>query len=546
MHGLVTHTQCVKIQINYNKMLSIKKIKVFINQNLEKIILSLSIIVSVTSFLFYFIKGLTLEYNDATSHLDIARRILHSLTPGLVQIGSNWLPLLHILELPLSLNFFLYQTGIAGSVISMLSFCFSSLFIFKIILFVTKNKYASIFGVIAFITNGNMLYMQTAPMFEPLLIATSLAAIFYLIKWTTEQSLNSLLIGAFFVLLASMTRYDGWFLFLGGIIFVFIVSYFKKNYHIAESYTIIFTLVSGFGIVLWFLYNQLIFGSATYFMNSEFSARGQQIIWEQLGKLPARHNLLISTWTYGKAALYNIGIISSMLGLLGVIVFYAKKNNKYFKFALALLFVPFVFNIIALFIGYSIIWIPGVPPYDNSFFNVRYGLLMVPTSSIFIGLLTSYINKYMKILLLIVLIFQGIIFYSTINSSRINLNVHNLAILKDTIAGKNINADKTSIWIRNNCKDKLTFISAASYESVIFYSGLDMNKFITEGTGDYWKKSLKKPSLFAACIIYGESPIDKIRVVLKNDASAKSDLASNFKLMQTFGTIKMYKKIVDY
>ena len=46
-------------------------------------------------------EGWTLYYGDAESHLNIARRIIDSRTPGYEQIGTAWLPLLHLLMLPL-------------------------------------------------------------------------------------------------------------------------------------------------------------------------------------------------------------------------------------------------------------------------------------------------------------------------------------------------------------------------------------------------------------------------------------------------------------
>ena len=47
-----------------------------------------------------FTRGYVLLYGDAVAHLGIARRILDSRNPGLVQLGSVWLPLPHLLMLP--------------------------------------------------------------------------------------------------------------------------------------------------------------------------------------------------------------------------------------------------------------------------------------------------------------------------------------------------------------------------------------------------------------------------------------------------------------
>ena len=58
--------------------------------------------------------GVTLYSGDAEAHLDIARRIVDSLTPGWSQVGTTWLPLPHLLMMPLVRNDWLWRTGLAA------------------------------------------------------------------------------------------------------------------------------------------------------------------------------------------------------------------------------------------------------------------------------------------------------------------------------------------------------------------------------------------------------------------------------------------------
>ena len=57
--------------------------------------------VSIFTFLFYYRRGEVLLYGDAVAHINIARRVFDSKTPGLLQLGTVWLPLLHLLMLEL-------------------------------------------------------------------------------------------------------------------------------------------------------------------------------------------------------------------------------------------------------------------------------------------------------------------------------------------------------------------------------------------------------------------------------------------------------------
>src|ERR1700733_6855429 len=74
--------------------------------------------------------GATLYSGDAEAHLDIARRIVDSRTPGWSQIGTTWLPLPHLLMLPLVRNNWLWTTGLAGAITSAAATSVAAAFLF--------------------------------------------------------------------------------------------------------------------------------------------------------------------------------------------------------------------------------------------------------------------------------------------------------------------------------------------------------------------------------------------------------------------------------
>ena len=100
------------------------------------IILVLSFI-SIINFLIYYNNKLGLAYNDARSHLDIGRRVVEGLKPGLAQLGSVWLPLPHILMIPTIWNDFMWHSGLSGALQSMIAFVATG---FLIYLFLKKLK----------------------------------------------------------------------------------------------------------------------------------------------------------------------------------------------------------------------------------------------------------------------------------------------------------------------------------------------------------------------------------------------------------------------
>ena len=66
--------------------------------------------------------GYMLLYGDAVAHLGIARRIVDTRYPGLMQLGGVWLPLPHLLMTPFVGNMQWWQNGMAGAWPSLLCY----------------------------------------------------------------------------------------------------------------------------------------------------------------------------------------------------------------------------------------------------------------------------------------------------------------------------------------------------------------------------------------------------------------------------------------
>jgi len=64
----------------------------------------LAAVISFGALIFYYRQGAILLYGDAVAHINIARRVIDSRTPGLFQLGTVWLPLPHVLNIPFVAN----------------------------------------------------------------------------------------------------------------------------------------------------------------------------------------------------------------------------------------------------------------------------------------------------------------------------------------------------------------------------------------------------------------------------------------------------------
>ena len=153
--------------------------------------------------------GLTLTHYDARGHLVVARRIIDSITPGWQQIGAVWLPLPHLLNaIPVQVDLF-YRTGASAVAISIVSFAIATSAIAWIVFALTESTLAAIAGAAVFALNPNVLYLQATPMTEPLLLATTAAAIamaMHDVRGTRGFSRATSIVFA----LACLTRYEAW------------------------------------------------------------------------------------------------------------------------------------------------------------------------------------------------------------------------------------------------------------------------------------------------------------------------------------------------
>src|ERR1700753_1930048 len=92
----------------------------------------LAAVISFGALTFYFHQGAILLYGDAAAHINIARRVFDSRTPGLLQLGTVWLPLPHLLMIPFIFSDWLWQTGMGGSIPSLVAYIFAVVGVFRL------------------------------------------------------------------------------------------------------------------------------------------------------------------------------------------------------------------------------------------------------------------------------------------------------------------------------------------------------------------------------------------------------------------------------
>jgi hypothetical protein len=154
--------------------------------------------------------GLTLSHYDAKAHLVVARRVIDSLTPGWKQIGAVWLPLPHLLNLvPVQIDFF-YRTGAFAVAVSVLSFGLMAYACARLILDATGSRAAALAGLSVLVLNPDIVYLQSTPMTEPLLLGLTTLSIALLARVVASDAERGRTATGLTMAAACLTRYEAW------------------------------------------------------------------------------------------------------------------------------------------------------------------------------------------------------------------------------------------------------------------------------------------------------------------------------------------------
>lgn len=514
--------------------LPINRIASFFNQHAYAVMLVLLSLVSLIAIYYYSqVVHLNLAYNDARSHLNISRRVVEGLKPGLAQLGSVWLPLPHILMLATVWNDYMWHSGFAGTVPSAISFVITGYVIMKMLEHFEVGWKGRLLGVLVFVTNVNILYLQTTAMTELLLLCTMTIGVYELLLWYEKGAVPSLVKASLWIMLSTLVRYDGWFLLFWATCLVFFKAFKDGGYKKAEGMFFFFCTLAALGVVLWFGWNLVIFGDPLYFAFGAFSAHTQQAQLDEAGVLATKHDLWLSVKMYWYALVYNSTLFVVILGFLGQVrLWFDKKVSSDKKIAASALLAPLVFNIIALYFGHSVLFIQGIS--GDTWFNVRYGIMLLPSLAIFSGFLFDRIKA-----------FRALIFGLFLFSAVIHLATGDAVTIDDGRVGSSQkNVSEVSGWLQEHAQDEegYVLVSAASHDAIIFSSGLPMKRFIHEGTGAYWESATTTPDHWARWII--------MRTHDENDLTyrlvSKAPGLAHYQLVDSFPFADIYELEPEY
>jgi hypothetical protein len=325
------------------------------------------------SIAYFYRSGSLLYSGDAEAHLDIARRILDSRTPGWSQVGTTWLPLPHLLMIPLVRNDWLWTTGLGGAIAAGLAMSAATAFLFASVERIFRKTTAAGAAAAVFLLNPNTLYLGSAPMTEPVFFAALFALLYFTVRFGDTRGWGALTGAAIAAFAGALTRYEGWFLLPFAAGYIFLTGGTRRWLKAAW-----FSVVAGAGPALWLAHNRWYFGDPLYFYRGPYSALAIQgkASYPGHGDWQAAAQYFFAA---GKLVAGSPALWMGAAGLLLVIVFQRAV------WPLILLALPVIFYVWSVYSAGTPIFVPTLWP--HTWYNIRYAMAFLPLVALGAGAL---------------------------------------------------------------------------------------------------------------------------------------------------------------
>jgi hypothetical protein len=501
----------------------------------ERIIAALAAALSISFYVWYDRHGLTLAFNDARIREMIARRVLASRTPGLAQFGTTWLPLSFMVMLPLIWNDTLFRDGLAGSLPSMAAFVLAAVYMYRLARQVTSSRTAGWVAAGVLITNGSLLYIQATAMSETASLCALVVTVYYALRVAETHHALDIVKCAVAAVAGTLIRYENWAV---AVVLVPLLAYIGwrrgRGHVLAEAWVLLYGLLAFAGCAAWVLYNGVIFHDP---LLSFFYGNSSNTVSTQT---PAAHHPLYVVKLYGITAGETLGWIIAVLAVAGLALFIWEQRLRERTLPAYVLLVPLAFYWLVLYLGVNT---EDLPQMGGGYYNVRFGLLMIPAAALFVAFLAVRGPALLQRLLTCG-VAAAIVASAVIVSAQTPLVVLEAkygAAGAPSAQGAAAYAD----WLSSQYRGGNVLITYVNSPTMMFYM-LTRDRFpdrslITDANGPQFKAALAAPQQWVTWIVMdsnADNGVSQIWAVLHKH----TDWRRYFVLRRTFGSLQIYER----
>lgn len=485
---------------------------------------------SVISFLFYAQRDQVLLYGDAIAHINIARRVFDSKTPGLLQLGTVWLPLPHLLMIPFIISNAMWQRGAGGSIPSMVAYVFGVIGIFRLTRSALKGgskfdgaaRVAPWIAALVYAANPNLIYMQSTAMGEALYLALFIWSLVFLTEFVGGEG-NALAKCGLCLAAACLTRYDGWFLSAAVVAFVLLRSLRGSG---GESQAdsrqrgrvVRFVLIVAAAPALWLAYNGIVYRNPLEFENGPYSAKAIERRSQAASNPghPGSADPWLAAMYFVKAAEDNVAVNQwlqrawILLSLLAAALLMFTRRQQAAVGApraaplwcLLFLLLPIPFYALTIAYGGVPIFVPNWWPFTH--YNVRYGLQMLPAFSIALALLIYGVlsceqwNWRLRLASIPVILAFAATSYAFVGQATPIC----LAEAQTNMRSRNQLQMELARWLERLPPDSTLLMYLGDQVGALERAGIPLKRTINEGNHRVWKQPVDPEGLWERALAH--------------------------------------------
>ena len=491
-----------------------------------RLLVWLATCVSVLSFLFYYQRGEILLYGDAVAHINIARRVFDSKTPGLLQLGTVWLPLPHLLMTPFLISTEMWRRGAGGSIPSMVAYVFGVIGMFRLVRgTLSRNeqpdgaaRVAAWIAAFVYAANPNLIYMQTTAMGESVYLAFFIWAVVYFRESMRGDS-KALTQCGLCLAAACLTRYDGWFLAAAMTAAVIVLTFLspkaaeQKHAENRRHPTVIlkFVLLASAAPTLWLVYNGLVYRNPLEFENGPYSAKAIERKTQASGNPghPGSGNPFLAGMYFvksGEANMAENAWLQRLWILIGFAALVALALSLGFRQAagpppsamlpLFFLLAPVPFYALSVAYGGVPIFVPAWWPFTH--YNVRYGLHLLPAFAAFLAFVlyfavrsrrtkaTLQIATLMIASALVIASYATVWYAGPVSLAEAQINMRTRNQLERQLAE----------WLKRLPPDSTILMYLGDHVGALEQAGIPLRRVINEGNHRVWKQPVDPDGLW--------------------------------------------------
>ena len=448
---------------------------------------------SAAAVWFVHTRGYTLYYGDAEAHLNHARRIVDSRTPGADELGVVWLPLPHLLMIPFVTDDRLWRSGLAGAIPSAACFVLSGALLFASVKAMFGSSAAGFAAAGSLGFNPNLLYLQSTPMNEPIFLSIEMALLYCTVRFRQTQSPLLAIIAGIAAAAGSLTRYEGWFLIPFLAIYILVVAKRRKL-----LITALFCVLAISGPIAWLAHNFWYTGDALSF----YRGPGSPMAIQGSVDFPGHHNWAVAWLQFRSVARLVVGRPLLWMAIAGAIGALARKAI----WPLLLLSLPPVFYILNLHSGASPIFVPTQWPF--SYYNTRYGLTMLPLAAFAVAGLIVWTPERLRVVAVVAVVGASLVPWLT------DPRMDNVVTWKES----QINSVARRAWTRQAADFLRTryrpgsgvFTTFGDISGIFRQAGIPLHDTLTWDNWPVWPAAVARPELFLReewAVALGDDPV---------------------------------------